>query len=132
MKKKINIGDVKIHRKKVSHDDLASFNGEVVHAVCSTFALAREIEWTSRLFVLDIKEEDEEGVGTKLLINHQSPAFMGDLVEIEAVVDSFSNNELICDYTAKVGERVIATGSTGQKIIKNKKIEKLFSKLNNE
>lgn len=126
------IGDSKIFEKIVSQEDVATFNGEEVHSVYSTFALARDIEWSSRLFVLDIIEEDEEGIGTLLTISHQSPAFVNDLVNIESVIQSFEKNELICDYVAKVGDRVIAKGQTGQKILKKKKIEQLFSKLTNE
>ncbi|MDH5365674.1 MAG: hypothetical protein OEW67_01705 [Cyclobacteriaceae bacterium] len=131
MKGSLNIGDSKIFEKIVSKSDLAVFNEKQVHPVCSTFALARDIEWSSRLFVLDVIEEDEEGIGTLLTISHQSPAFVNDLVIIESVIRSFEKNELICSYVAKVEGRVIAKGQTGQKVLKKKKIEQLFSKFKN-
>lgn len=119
-------GDKKIHRVEVTKTDVAAFNNEVVHEVCSTFSLAREIEWSSRLFVLDMKDKDEEGIGTRLEINHRSPAFVGDNLEIEAVVKSFEKNELLCTYRAFVGKRLVAEGVTGQKILKKDKIAAIF------
>ncbi|MFN3841262.1 MAG: thioesterase family protein, partial [Cyclobacteriaceae bacterium] len=100
----------------------------VVHPVCSTFTLAREIEWTTRQFVLEMRDEDEEGVGTFLSIDHRGPAFVGDEVVIKAWIDSLNGNELICGYEASVGSRLIAIGKTGQKILSKKKLDILFKK----
>ena len=67
MKATVMPGDLRLHHHKVTSQDFATFAAGTVHKVCSTFALAREMEWSSRLFVLDIKAEDEEGVGTMLV-----------------------------------------------------------------
>jgi predicted thioesterase len=64
MKHLFKQGDVKRYSKVVSIDELASFESGTVHEVYSTFALARDAEWSGRLFVLEMKEEDEEGIGT--------------------------------------------------------------------
>ena len=112
----------------VKNEDVASFQGKVVHNVCSTFTLAREVEWSSRQFVIKYKDDHEEGVGTMLTINHRSPAFVGEKILIEAVVESCINNELICTYKATVGDRLIAEGKTGQKILNKSSLEKIFSK----
>src|SRR6187402_2844103 len=121
-------GDQKDYRHVVQPGDVAAFQGEVVHSVCSTFALARDIEWTSRQFVLAMREDDEEGIGTFLSIDHKSPAFVGEEIVFTAYIDQLTGNELICTYEAKVGERLIANGKTGQKILKREKIEKIFGK----
>lgn len=121
-------GDIAIINHIVVEADIASFQGEVVHQVCSTFALAREIEWSSRQFVIENKEAYEEGIGTMLTIDHKSPAFIGEEIIITAVVESHINNELICTYDVRVGERLIATGKTGQKVLNKSTIEKIFSK----
>ncbi|MEO1049410.1 MAG: hypothetical protein AAFX87_02225 [Bacteroidota bacterium] len=132
MKKLFKKGDKKTYETTVSDKDFAGFHGQVVHEVYATYALGRDIEWSSRLFVLEMTEEDEEGIGTFLTINHKSPAFLGDNLVIEAVVNSFEGNELICDYEARVGQRVVAEGQTGQKILKKERIEKLFSNLKHD
>ena len=126
MKNCFKPGDKKLYHKKVSEADYAQFESGLVHPVCATFALAQAVEWASRLFVLEMKDADEEGIGTMLLINHAGPAFLNETIEIEAVVKTCERNELICTYEARVGERLIATGETGQKILKKEKINKLL------
>lgn len=128
MKQVFKIGDRKQKSFVVKAEDEASFQGEVVHPVCATFSLAREIEWATRQYVLEMREEDEEGIGTSLTIDHVSPAFVGDEVVIESKVDAINDNELICSYTAFVNERVVAKGTTGQKILKREKLKRIFSK----
>jgi fluoroacetyl-CoA thioesterase len=128
MKDIFKAGDKKEIAYIVKPEDVASFQGVVVHEVCATFTLAREIEWSTRQFVLAMRNDDEEGVGTYLTIKHQGPAFVGDEIVITAVVDELRGNELLCSYEAKVGDRLIATGKTGQKILKREKLNKLFTK----
>ncbi|NNF22173.1 MAG: hypothetical protein HKN67_09535, partial [Saprospiraceae bacterium] len=84
---KVQPGDKRIHSFKVTQDHYPSFQGKIVHKVCSTFVLAREIEWSTRLFVIDMLEESEEGIGTMLKIDHISPAFKGEKVNIESILD---------------------------------------------
>ena len=122
-------GDSKVSSKTIVQEDVASFGGKIVHHVCSTFALAREIEWATRQFVLDMIEDQEEGIGTFLSIIHKKPAFVGEELLIHSKVESIKGNELICIYKVLVGKRVIAEGKTGQKILLKTKIDEIFSKL---
>lgn len=126
MKQLFKIGDTKVYKKKVVPDDLAIFHGEVLHRVCSTFALARDMEWSSRLFFIELKEDDEEGVGTHLSINHFNPAFVDDELEITATVVELNGNELICDILVMVGNKLIAKGKTGQRMLKKSRLERIF------
>jgi fluoroacetyl-CoA thioesterase len=119
-------GDKKIYRKVVTVEDTAVFHGERVHPVYSTFSLARDFEWASRLFFLEMKEGGEEGVGTFLSIEHKSPAFEGEEVIFTATVIKIHNHELTCSVQATAGGRVIATGTTGQKMLTEEKLRQLF------
>ncbi len=110
-------------------DDVAKFETGVVHPFYATFALGRDAEWTSRQFVLEMLEADEEGIGTFLNIKHMSPAMLDDLVEIQAEITDLHGNNVNCKWMAKVGERVIAEGTTGQKILKKEKIERLIEQI---
>ncbi|MBK7651411.1 MAG: hypothetical protein IPJ20_12690 [Flammeovirgaceae bacterium] len=120
-------GDQKVYYKKVESTDVAAFHGEVLHRVYSTFALARDFEWSSRLFFLEMKETDEEGVGTFLSIEHKSPAREGEEVVITATIEEVKSNELICSMEAVCGKRLIATGKTGQKMFKLERLQSLFN-----
>jgi len=127
MKNLFRPGDKKVFEKTVTEEDFARFETGLVHPVCATFSLAQAVEWASRLFVLDMKDEDEEGIGTMLTINHCSPAFLHEKVRIEATVKTQERNELICTYEARGGDRLVAEGETGQKILKKEKLQKLFN-----
>jgi predicted thioesterase len=130
MKNPFQVGDVKVYKKQVTSNDTAVFDTGLVHPFYATFALGRDAEWTCRLFVLDMKDDDEEGIGTFLHIKHHSPALIGEEVIFEATLHALENHSVICHYIAKVGQRVIATGETGQKILKKEKLNSLFEKLN--
>jgi fluoroacetyl-CoA thioesterase len=129
MKNPFQIGDRKVYSHIVSEEDAARFESGEVHNVYSTFALARDAEWAGRLFVLEMKEEDEEGIGTGITVTHHSPALMGQKVVFTATLSGANKNETVVDYEAKVGERLIATGKTWQKILKREKLDRLFNSL---
>ena len=128
MKNIFKTGDQKIYRKTVMPDDQAIFQGELLHPVCSTFALARDFEWSSRLFFLEMKDTDEEGVGTFLHIDHKSPAFVGDEIVFTATIEEQKGMELFCGIEAWVGSRLVAKGKTGQQMLKKQRLATLFSK----
>ncbi|MDB5282745.1 MAG: hypothetical protein JWO06_1820 [Bacteroidota bacterium] len=129
VKNLFSIGDKKTFERKVRPEDTATFESGTVHPVFATFALTRDAEWCSRLFVLEMKEADEEGIGTFVEVKHFSPAFVGDTVLFDAEIDELNKNNVNCFFTAKVGERLIAEGRTGQKILTKIKIEQLFNEL---
>jgi len=128
MKALFAIGDVKVYRHTVSPQEQAGFNGQVLHPVCSTFALAQHIEYASRLFVLDMKEPHEEGIGTFLKIEHRAPALVGQQLVITATVQNLEGTELICGIEARVGSRLVATGQTGQRVLPKQKLEQIMQR----
>lgn len=119
-------GDIKEYRTVVKPQDVAAFHGMTVHEVCSTFALAREVEWTTRLFVLEMKDADEEGIGTFLEIRHEGPAFVGEEIVIRGIFEKLTGVELTCAFEARAGGRVVARGKTRQKILTLEKIRSTF------
>ena len=82
MKTPFKIGDTKTYSKVVGADETARFESGEVHPFYGTFALGRDVEWAGRLFVLEMKEEHEEGIGTFLYVDHHAPAFVGETVSI--------------------------------------------------
>ena len=128
MKMIFKTGDKKVFRKVVTENDLAAFHGEVLHAVYSTFSLARDFEWSSRLFFIEMKEEEEEGVGTFLSIEHKNPAFVGEEITVTATIIKIQRNELTCAIEAKAGDRIVAVGTTGQKMLRKERLKEIFTK----
>jgi fluoroacetyl-CoA thioesterase len=82
----------------VRREDIAEFSTGVVHPFYATFALGRDAEWACRQFVLQMKEEDEEGIGTFLNIEHRSPAMLGETVEITAEITALEGHSVVCKY----------------------------------
>lgn len=126
MKNLFQPGDTKTFSRRVREEDCATFDSGQVHPVYATFALARDAEWCCRLFVLEMKDADEEGIGAMLSIQHVSPALIGATVVFTGTVKEIKGNSLICTFEARSGERLVATGETGQKILQKEKLEKHF------
>jgi fluoroacetyl-CoA thioesterase len=110
-------GAVVSFSRVVAPTDLAHFDQQQVHDVYATFALTRDAEWTTRQFILPYLGQQREGIGTYVEVKHLSPAFLGDLVTFRASIVSFHAMELHCLFEAFVGERKVAEGKTGQKIL---------------
>jgi predicted thioesterase len=132
MKNPFKPGDIKIYEKIVQLDETATFDSGQVHPFYATFALGRDAEWAGRLFVLEMKEEHEEGIGTFLHIEHRSPALIGETVHIESVLEEVKGNKVICSYKAFAGERLLAEGRTGQKIIDKNRFNRIIENLNEQ
>ena len=122
-------GDVKVFSHVVTAEDTAKFDSGEVHAVYSTFALTRDAEWSGRLFVLEMKEDGEEGIGTGINVKHVSPALIGQEVVFTATLTEVNGNEVVTDYVAKVNDRVVAEGMQWQKIVNKEKLERVFESL---
>jgi len=126
------LGDTKTHTYTVRPADFANFGeeaGGLVHSVLSTFALGREMEWAARLFVLDMKAADEEGIGTELAIQHHAPAFAGETVVFTATFEALDGPALRCAVEARVGSRLVASGHTGQRIVSRARLASRFAAL---
>ncbi|MFM1791883.1 MAG: hypothetical protein RLZZ252_237 [Bacteroidota bacterium] len=115
--------------KTVEQNDLATFETGTVHPFYGTFALGRDVEWACRQFVLEMKEEDEEGIGTFLNITHKSPAMLGQTVRIEAVLIGLEGNSVNCSFAVWVKDRLVAEGTQGQKILKKEKLDRIKQQL---
>jgi predicted thioesterase len=53
---------------------------------------------------------------------------VGEELTFTATVDSISGNELLCDIVVMQKERLIATGKTGQRMLKREKLKSLFTR----
>ncbi len=126
-------GDLLQYSRIVTQNDIAAFESGTVHHVYSTFALTRDAEWSGRLFVLNMKEAHEEGIGTMITVVHKSPAFIGQEVTFIARFEEITEKgEIITSFEAFVGERLVASGKQGQRILQVSKLETHFQSLEND
>ncbi len=110
----------------MDENDLVKFHVGKLHPVYSTYAITRDAEWVCRLYVLEMKEEDEEGIGTMVKVLHHAPARVGDAVNFTGKFTSLNKNEVLCSFEAHCNERLIASGETAQKILKKEKLEQVL------
>ncbi|TXI32993.1 MAG: hypothetical protein E6Q58_03240 [Niabella sp.] len=126
-------GDLKEYQKEVQSGEIAAFDSGTVHQVYSTFSIAKDAEWSGRLFVLDMLEDGEEGIGTRISIDHKSPAFVGEKVKfVSSFEEITAKGEVLTSYKAYVGTRLIAEGSQGQRILPKVKIDEIFARILSE
>lgn len=116
------------HTYAVTEADFPVFDGKKIHPVCSTYALAREFEWAGRRVYLAARPElpGTEAFGTEVVVEHKSPAFQGEEITITATPTTYDRGFLYVDCIARVGERLVATGRTGQKVTSAEKVAALF------
>lgn len=134
MKNPFKKGDTKIFERFVTEEHIAKFDSGIVHELYATFAIAQDMEWACRLFVLDMLENGEEGIGTQLSIEHVSPCLKGETATHIATLEYVEGNTVFCSVIVKSGERIIAKGTQTQKIIDktrfSKKLQELHEKKN--
>ncbi|HPF41197.1 MAG TPA: hotdog domain-containing protein [Phycisphaerae bacterium] len=93
-----------------------AFDDVVVHRVCATWTLVHYMELAGRRVLVDYLEPDEEGVGSRVVCDHLGPAPIGSEVVVRAVATRVTDRILDCDVECRVGDRVVATGMTGQRV----------------
>ncbi len=119
-------GDTQRFERTVREDDLARFDAGLVHPVYGTFALARDAEWVCRLFVLEMKDADEEGIGASVSVEHLAPAPLGSTVVFTAELLAVVGNRVDCRWEARLGNTLVAHGEQVQRILKTERIAQLF------
>ncbi len=129
MKNPFKPGDTKEYITKVTEEKLARFESGLVHPVYATFALAQDAEWCCRLFVLDMLEEGEEGIGTFVSVHHEAPAPLGATIRFVATLMYVKGNTVHCRYEAFFKNTRIAFGEQTQKIIHKATFQKRLSLL---
>ena len=91
----------------------------------------RDAEWSGRLFVIDMKEDSEEGIGVHIEVDHISPAFVGDIISFMASYEGVDEKGVVkTAFEAYVKGRLIAKGKQGQRVLRKDKIDLIFNQLN--
>lgn len=94
-----------------------AFDGAIVHDVCSTWDLARHMETAARRVLVPHLDDNEEGIGSHLSIDHLAPAPVGSTIEVRANATEVDDSVLVCQVSAHEGDTVLATGKQVQRIL---------------
>jgi len=120
------------HSVVVTEAMCPAFDGVVVHRVYSTWSAAHHFEIAARMVLVDFLEDDEEGVGSHVSVDHLAPCPIGRTVRIRAElveVVTDRHTRVVCDVEAFEGERLLARGRQVQIVMKkdilSKRIERV-------
>jgi fluoroacetyl-CoA thioesterase len=86
-----------------------------VHPVYATYSMAKHFEEAGRKLLLGHLEDDEDGLGRSVAVEHLAPSWVGDRLRIEARCVSVDGSRVTCECTATDADgRLVGRGSTVQ------------------
>ncbi|MEK6799565.1 MAG: hotdog domain-containing protein [Planctomycetota bacterium] len=106
----------------VTEDMCPAFDDVVVHRVYSTWSVAHHFELAARMVLVSFLEDEEEGVGSHVSVDHLGPCPVGRTVRVRAVLTKVwrdHHTRVVCDVTAHDGDRLLARGRQVQ-VVMNK------------
>ncbi|MBX9686531.1 MAG: hypothetical protein K2X27_07500 [Candidatus Obscuribacterales bacterium] len=95
----------------------AGFDGKIIHNLYSTSALVYHMEWAARKTILPFLDEQEEGMGCRVNVEHKMPAPEGSRIKLIARVTDVHTNKVECQVEAFGPHGQIARGSVTQAIV---------------
>ena len=117
MKPSMKIGSHAAVTIEVTEAMCPAFDGVVVHRVCSTWDMAHHMEIAARMVLAPHLNDDEEGIGSHLHIDHLAPAPVGSIITVRAEAVELNGSTLVCAVEAREGKTVLATGRQTQRIL---------------
>ncbi|HET8985710.1 MAG TPA: thioesterase family protein [Trueperaceae bacterium] len=101
-----------------------------LHPVYATYWLAKHMELVSRKIILPYLEDDEEGIGYRVEVDHLASALPGMRVDVIGVFDHQTGNRVHvrCQAVSELGD-VIGRGATVQVILAKTRLDDNLMKL---
>ena len=133
MKPSLQIGDRAEILIEVTEDMCPAFDGVVVHRVYSTWSMAHHMELAARKVLKDHLNDDEEGIGSHLSVDHLAPVPLGHQVRVTAHVVDIDRTTVVCDTIAyhirsDGSEKIVGTGKQVQRILPKRMLVKLIER----
>ena len=89
-----------------------------VHPVYATYNMAKHFEEAGLKLLLRHIDDGEDGLGSRVAVEHLAPSWVGDRLTIEARCTEVRGNRIHCACTATDGDgREVGTGSTVQVVL---------------
>ena len=120
MKPSLQVGSEATLTIDVTEAMCPAFDGVVVHRVCSTWDMAHHMEVAARRVLVPHLNDDEEGIGAHLSIDHVAPAPVGSTITVCATAVEVDESTLVCTveaFDARHEQTVLATGRQVQRIL---------------
>ncbi len=110
----------------VTADMCPAFDGIVVHRCYSTWSVAHHFELAARKVLADFLDDEEEGIGSHVSVEHLAPCPVGRTVRVRAELKEIQDHRhtrVICDVTVCDGDRLLARGRQVQVVMNKAKLK---------
>lgn len=133
MKPALQVGNTADVTITVTRDMCPAFDSVVVHYVYSTWSMAHHMELAARAVLAPHLDEEEEGIGSHLSIDHIAPAPMGHRVRLRATAIELGPSTLVCEIIAyhqhhDGSESVIGRGKQVQRVLPKEKLRAIIER----
>jgi predicted thioesterase len=130
MKPSLRVGNTASVEIRVTEAMCPAFDDVVVHRVYSTWSMAHHMEFAARKVLAPHLDEDEEGIGSHLSIDHLAPTPLGHSVRLVATAVELGPTTLVCDVTACHVEngQIVGRGRQVQRILPKRKLASLIER----
>ena len=111
---------------EVTEATCPEFDGVIIHRCYSTWSVAHHFELAARTVLAEFLQDDEEGVGAHVSVDHLAPCPVGRRVRVRAElveVVSDRNVRVVCAVSAHDGERLLAEGRQVQIVMNKEKLK---------
>lgn len=96
------------------------------HQVYATYWMARHFEEVGRMVLVPHLEPGDQGVGTKVHVEHEAAALVGDTVHVTGRHRETSGNRLVVDCEARLADgTVVGRGWTEQAVLPERVLDRL-------
>ena len=115
----------------VTDDMCPAFDGVVVHRCYSTWSVAYHFELAARKVLADFLDDDEEGIGSHVSVEHLAPCPVGRTVCVRAELKEIQDHRhrrVICDVTVFDGDRLLARGRQVQVVMNKAKLKEYIER----
>ncbi len=102
---------------RVTPEMCPHFDGMMKHPVCATWTIVNLMEVAGRKLLEPFLDEQEEGVGAHITVDHRAPAPIGTSLRVRAEVESATHRRLTARVVALHGEVHVAEGRFVQIIL---------------
>lgn len=128
MKPGFEPGITREHIVQVTEAMCPAFDGVVVHRCYSTWSAVHHMEIAARKVLVDFLEDDEEGVGSHISVDHIAICRVGKTVRVRAVLTEIDGRRVVCKVEAFEGDRLLAAGTQVQVVMDKRKIKKMIER----
>ncbi len=128
MKPSLIVGTTAEVTAEVTEDMCPAFDGVIVHRVYSMWSMAHHMELAARKVLAPHLDDDEEGIGSSLSIEHLAPTPVGHSVRVVAIATEVNDTTVVCDLTAYDGDRLVGRGRQVQRVLPKSTLEALIER----